>query len=189
MNLTSCARRRHFAKLATVDARMPDDRNEPAVITLDDAGSITGANETALALVGVSLGEFLAAPRGFLDATVPGRRTGGATGTGGVGRSTGTRRRQHAQSHRWNRSPDPVCRRPRDGGGFKVEIEPIQAPLDAPDILMTLGDVLSAWRRAEQRLAALDAETSEAMALREEAECLREMYQRGFAARRRTEPA
>lgn len=170
---------------------MPDDDDSAtAEVTLDEAGQVTGANEAALALLGVSLDDLLSAPRGAFaahpmppDEDAAFRAQWEAAGRPGLGGESTVRRRDGSEV----RIRFVLGQRP--DGGYTVNFEPTGTPPDEPDSRLTLGEVLTAWRHAERRLEAVDADDSEAAALRAEAQRLREMYQHGFAARRGTEPA
>ena len=163
---------------------------ETAEVTLDDAGQVTGANEAALALLGVSLDDLLSAPRGAFaahpmppDEDAAFRAQWEAAGRPGLGGESTIRRRDGTEV----RIRFVLGTRP--DGGYTVDFEPTGTKPDEPETRLTLGDVLTAWRHAERRLEAIDASDAEAVALRAEAKRLKEMYQQGFTARRKAESA
>ncbi len=156
-----------------------------ATIVLDATGLVEEANEAALELLGTTLGELKAAPRGAFAAqpAPPGEEA--------------DLRKQWEAAGRPELAGETTIRRVdgrevrvrylivlREDGRFEAILEPTGGPSETPNTVFALGTVLSQWRAAERRLAAIAPDSPEWAAVSAEISTLRTIYQDGYRARR-----
>lgn len=156
-----------------------------ATIVLDETGLIEEASEAALGLLGTTLDDLKAAPRGAFAAqpAPPGeeadlRKQWEAAGRPELAGETTIRR----VDGREIRVRYLIVR--RDDGRFEAILEPTGGPSETPGTVFALGTVLSQWRAAERRLAAIAPDSPDWAAVSAEINTLRTTYQDGYRARR-----
>jgi PAS domain-containing protein len=159
---------------------------DEAVVVLDRNGRYIDANQAALDLLGVSLGDLLGSPssRFSIEPTGEGDQAALTSewsdtghqpllGTAGLRRGDGTTIRV---SYAIERSED----------GFRARLSPVGGAADAPSTVYSVGSVLREWRAAERSLSALDPGSSDWSRVADEIEMLRSRYQGFFREIRST---
>jgi hypothetical protein len=154
-------------------------------LTISPDGEVLDATPEALTLLGVSLDELLALPRGALaaepadpDQDAAFREQWEASGRPDIGGQATLQRLDGSKVRvRFAISQNSQ-------GTFTAILDPTTAPVEAPPILFTAGDVLQAWRAAERRLATLQEGTAEWSTVADEIEGFRARYQEAFQAGR-----
>jgi PAS domain-containing protein len=154
-------------------------------LTLSPDGEVLDATPEALTLLGVTLQELRALPRGALSTEPPDpqsdeafREQWEASGRPDIGGQATLRRLDGSMIRvRFAISES-------HGGGFNAVLDPIDAPVDAPAKVFTAGDVLQAWRAAERRLATLVEGSTEWASVNGEVDHFRTRYQELFQASR-----
>ncbi len=149
-----------------------------ATVTVDQEGRFVAADPEALALLGVTLPQLQALPRGAFAAEPPDaeadaafREQWEATGRPDIG-GTATLRLLDDRRVRVRFAITPT-----DDGRFIAVLEEIDGRVDAPPQVFSGGSVLAAWRAAERRLTALIPGSPEWEQIQAEIEQLRRHYQ------------
>ena len=156
-----------------------------ATIVLDETGMVEAASDTALDLLGTTLADLRAAPRGAFAAQ---------PNTDGEAAELRT---QWEAAGRPELAGETTIRRgdggelrvryliaPQDDGRFVAILEPTNGSKNDLGTVFALGDVLAQWRAAERRLAEISSDSPEWRAVRAEIATLRETYRAGYRARR-----
>ena len=160
---------------------------DSATIVLDETGLVEAASDAALELLGTTIDDLKAAPRGAFAA-----RPTSADEDADL-------RTQWEAANRPDIAGETTIKRgdgrevrvhyliaPRDEGGFVAILQPSGGPNGAPGTIFALGSVLAQWRAAERRLATISPDSPEWMAVSAEIASLRATYQSGYRARRRS---
>ncbi len=152
-------------------------RRDARILVHDDS-TILEATDGALHLLGLSIEELRDLPSGALSVEDDRAASNGFSAAwSAAGRNpilgTGTLRRPDG---RLIRVSYLISVRPE--GGYEVILEPSDEAVGDPGRRYTVGEALSAWRVADQKLATVDVGTPEWDAVQKEIEYFRREYHR-----------
>ncbi len=156
-----------------------------ATITLNADGSYADATPAALALLRVTLDDFLTSQPGRFaaepadpDVEAAFREQWEGSGSPDLG-GIGTIRRADGSKIRVRFVMTQL-----DDGRYLAALDEVAGGVEDAPRVFTLGEVLSEWRTAERRLETVPSDTAEWSTIQEEIASLRDRYQRLFEIRR-----
>ena len=160
-----------------------------ATLILDPDLAVTDADAAATDLTGLTLDELRRLPPGGLAAEpidpaedAAFRETWRGQGTPELAGET-TLRRPDGAKVRIKFGLTPI-----EDGRFLVVLEPIAAPVEAPPVIYTAGQVLAEWRAAERRMTEVPTDSPEGRRIKRQIETFRTRYAEVFRARSASHP-